>query len=178
MYPISNVYLIPAVEGMIEILAAFRSHDMVTDIFTCGLLELKEVPWLAASPDAVAIIKNPNGNKVLATVEVKTRVSAQCIAAAEQIAECFNNKVIVCGIDHDDIEEVMDKEQAMQIMIQMSTMNLCYAVYLVGQLGTSNTTGCIIYTVVIYASDAKMEQFWSTLVDKFDHVLQQFLLIL
>jgi hypothetical protein len=39
------------------ILTAFWSYNIVTDIFSCGLLESKSVPWLAASPDAIAIIK-------------------------------------------------------------------------------------------------------------------------
>jgi hypothetical protein len=79
---------------------------------------------LAASPDAVAILKDPNGNKVLATVEVKSRVSPQRIAAAERIAQQYDNKLISCGLDSDNVEEVMDKEHAPQIMIQMSTFHM------------------------------------------------------
>jgi len=68
------------------ILLAFCSSDKVTDIFSCGLLESKEISWLVACPDAVAIIKTPNGDKALASVEVNTRVLLTHIAEAERIA--------------------------------------------------------------------------------------------
>jgi hypothetical protein len=73
------------------ILLAFCSSDKVTDIFSCdifscGLLESKEISWLVACPDAVAIIKTPNGDKALASVEVNTRVLLTHIAKAERIA--------------------------------------------------------------------------------------------
>jgi hypothetical protein len=79
------------------VLTAFRSYNFVTEIFSCGLLESKDVPWLAASPDAMAIIKNPNGNKVLATVEVKTGVSTQRIAEAEKSQQSIIIKLLFLG---------------------------------------------------------------------------------
>jgi hypothetical protein len=57
------------------ILLAFCSSDKVT-----------EISWLVACPDAVAIIKTPNGDKALASVEVNTRVLLTHIAEAERIA--------------------------------------------------------------------------------------------
>lgn len=87
------------------ILATFKNHSN-----SRGLLESKHVPWLAVSPDAIAIIKNPHGEKVLATVEVKTRVAPERITEAETSAARWNNKLIVCIIGTDDAEEVMDKD--------------------------------------------------------------------
>jgi hypothetical protein len=41
------------------ILAVFWNHNNGTDFFCRCLLESKHIPWLAASPDAIAIVKKP-----------------------------------------------------------------------------------------------------------------------
>jgi len=125
------------------ILAALRNFNIAADIFQCGLLESKFIPWLAASPDAIAIVRSPEGQKVLATIEVKTRVSPEGVAEAERIAACWSHKMIVCILGTDNIEDITDKEHATQVMIQMATCNLNWAIYIVGQPGTSNTHGRI-----------------------------------
>jgi len=58
---------------------------------------------------------------VLATIEVKTRVSPECIAKAETIA-AWNNKLIVYIISTDDTAAVMDREHLTQVMIQNGYM--------------------------------------------------------
>jgi hypothetical protein len=114
------------------ILAAFKNHSNVTDMFSCGLLESKHVPWLAASPNAIAVVKNPHGGKVLATVDMKTRVAPKSITEAETIAARWNNKL--------------------------------------GQAGTSNTTGRIIYTVFLCASTEILNEFVSSLITMLDNI--------
>jgi hypothetical protein len=59
------------------VLMAFASLPSVTDIFQCGLFESKVYSWLAASPNDIAIIMEPEGNKKVAVVEIKTRVSLE-----------------------------------------------------------------------------------------------------
>lgn len=59
---------------------------------------------------------------MLATIEVKTRVSPECIAKAETIAACWNNKLIVYIISTDDTAAVMDREHLTQVMIQNGYM--------------------------------------------------------
>jgi hypothetical protein len=56
-------------------------------------------------------------------------------------------------------------------MILMSTTNLQYAVYLAATPGTSNTTGQIIYTVIVFTNEAIMADFCSKLMEKFDEHL-------
>ncbi len=68
----------------------------------------------------------------------------------------------------------MVKDHATQIMIQMSNMNLQYAVYLAATPGTFNTTGWIIYTVIVFANEAIMADFRSKLMEKFDEHLRPF----
>jgi hypothetical protein len=125
--------------------AAFHNFNIVTDIFQCGFLESKFIPWLAISPDAIAIVRSPEGQKVLATIELKTRVSPEHVAEAEQIAARWNHKMIVCILGTNNKKDIMVKEHATQVMIQMATCNLNWAVYIVGQPGTSNTHGRILY---------------------------------
>jgi hypothetical protein len=160
------------------ILRAFRECSIVTDIFSCGLFESNKFPWLAASPDAIAVIRNPDGEKVLAAVEVKTRVSPQRIADAEGIAARYAARyatnTIVCIIGVNCMEDVMDKEHATQVLIQMVTLNLHYAMYLVGRPGTSNTNGRIIYKVMVYASTAALDEFIRRATATFEPVLSRF----
>jgi hypothetical protein len=82
---------------------------------------------------------------------VKTRVSQEHVAEGEKIAAHWNHKLIVCISGTDDVEAVMDKEHATQVLIQMATCNMCWAAYIVGQLGTTNTNGRIIYTLLVPA---------------------------
>ncbi len=44
-------------------------NKYMVDIFECRLFEYLDYPWLAASPDAMAILKTSTGN-YMATVEV------------------------------------------------------------------------------------------------------------
>ena len=58
------------------ILSALLQHEYVVNLFECGLLESKEVLWLAASPDAIAQLELPGSDRYdLAVVEIKTKVS-------------------------------------------------------------------------------------------------------
>jgi hypothetical protein len=84
------------------ILDAFLQHPNVKDLFECGLLESKEVPWLAASPDAIAILSLPDDDMdTLAVVEMKKRASHQRIAAAERIHARYNSIWIEAEIGND-----------------------------------------------------------------------------
>jgi hypothetical protein len=67
------------------VLTDFSRNNYVEQVFKCGLLACLNLAWLAASPDGVAVL-NVLAGQVIATVEVKTRVSADQIASAEQIA--------------------------------------------------------------------------------------------
>jgi hypothetical protein len=41
------------------IIVAFSRSTYILDVFECGLFESLEHPWLAASPDAIALLKHP-----------------------------------------------------------------------------------------------------------------------
>jgi hypothetical protein len=71
-------------------------------------------------------------------VEVKTRVFASQIAEEERIAAQWNNNIIICIVGEHDLTAVMVKDPVRQIMIQMASLQLHWAVHLVGQPGTTN----------------------------------------
>jgi hypothetical protein len=156
------------------ILRALRCHQQVSDLWSCGLFESKEYPWLAASPDAIAIVKAPGGRTVVATVEVKTRVSPQRIAQAEEIARQYTDKPIVCVVGENNMSDVMDKDHATQVLIQMITLKVQWALYVVGQPGTASNTGRIIYIVFVYAPTEPLQQFMDEATAAFEPVLSRF----
>jgi hypothetical protein len=56
-------------------------------------------------------------------------------------------------------------------MIQMATLHLNRAVYLVGQPVKPNTQGRLMYTVFVHAPPSIMEEFYSAIIDTFNGVL-------
>jgi len=107
-------------------------------------------------------------------VEVKTRVFASQIAEEERIAAQWNNNIIICIVGEHDLTAVMVKDPVRQIMIQMASLQLHWAVHLVGQPGTTNRQGRLIYTVFVYVPAAVMDDFKSMLIDRFDATLSHF----
>jgi hypothetical protein len=153
------------------VLMAFTSFPSVTDIFQCGLFESKVYPWLAASPDGIAIIMEPESNKKAAVVEIKTRVSLQRILAAEEIHAKYNdNKIIETFIGSPVFEEVVEKDHATQLMMQMSTVGVDWAVYIVAKAGTQGSSGRIIYAVLVHFPPLQFEHFIERIVNKFGHL--------
>ncbi len=160
-------------ESAIIAIAAFSRSNYVLDIFECGLFESLDHPWLAASPDAIAVLKTSSGN-YMATVEVKTRVLLERISIAECIAEKYQHKGFFCTIGDDIWSEVVDKDHSIQIMVQLSILKINYCVYLVGQAGTGGASGRILYTVIGKSTMEYMTNFMSTVRDKFDAALVPF----
>jgi hypothetical protein len=68
----------------------------------------------------------------------------------------------------------MERKHLTQVMIQMATCNLHWGVYIVGQPGTSNTYGWILYTVFLYTSSEVLNEFISSTIMMFDNVLIPF----
>ena len=78
-------------------------------IFEVGLLENKTYPWIAASPDGVAVVGFQEDENVVASIEIKTRVSLEQIQQAEEIAAKYQPKLIVCEIGDKTWKECIEK---------------------------------------------------------------------
>lgn len=123
--------MVPGSKNDPAILCTLTHNRFIDVICERGLFESKSYSWLSASPDAIALIHTSNGDK-LAVVEVKTRVSLELIAKAEEIIEKHNNKVFVCLLDDDGWKEVADKDHQAQVMVQMAVLQFSHCIYVVG----------------------------------------------
>jgi len=157
------------------VLTAFSRNNYVEQVFKCGLLECLNLPWLAASPDGVAVL-NVSAGQVLATVEVKTRVSTDQIASAEQLAAKYveDSGPILCTVGDDVWKEVVDKDHSTQIMVQLSVLKLKYCIYIVGQAGVRGAIGHIIYVVIRKLQSNDLLLFVDKMRDMFEDILNPF----
>jgi hypothetical protein len=162
---------------------AFKSFSCVKVVFDCGLLESKTIPWMAASPDAIAVIDVGDG-PVIATVEVKTRVSSDRIKDVYEIAEKYrkankttghDNKIIFCDISDDTFLECIPRDHATQLMVQVSVVSparMCC--YIVGTAGVRNSKGGIIYVVMANVVKTVYWDFNKSLFNAFNKELKAF----
>ncbi len=48
-----------------------------------GLLESKEYPWMAASPDGIGVVTMNGNNLIVISIEIKTRVAEEIAAEVQ-----------------------------------------------------------------------------------------------
>jgi hypothetical protein len=131
--------------------------------FYCGLLESKNVSWLAASLDAMALIKTSSAIAdhmlQLTVVEIKMHISTERIIEAEQIAVKYRHKLIWCSYQDEIFNECVDKEHSVQMMTVMVTgAGTC--TYIAAKPVSATSQGKIIYVVV---ADVTQEQVRETI---------------
>jgi len=83
------------------VLVAFSNLPFVKKVFSCGLFKSHRFPWLAASPDAIAVLASNDSRLVCSVIEVKTRTTENTIVEAEGIAAKHNGKNILANIEDD-----------------------------------------------------------------------------
>ena len=59
------------------VLQAFSKLSYIRSIFELGFLENKTYPWMAASPDGVAVVGFVPDENIVVSIEIKTRVSTE-----------------------------------------------------------------------------------------------------
>ena len=153
------------------VLKAFSQLNYVREVFEVGLVENSGVPFLAASPDAIATIDSAEDYTDIATVEVKTRVAKEKIAAAQDIARKYNYKRIDCNIGDEVWDECIEKEHSMQVMVQVSVLRVFLSCYIVAQPGTSAGPGRILYVVVGTVTTEYAENFLQCYVARLKDIL-------
>jgi len=92
-----------------SVLQAFSKLSYIRSTFDVGLLENKTYLWMAASPDRVAVVGFEPDENVVASTEIKTRVSIEKIQQAEEIAAKYQPKLIVCEIGDKTWKECIEK---------------------------------------------------------------------
>jgi hypothetical protein len=132
------------------VLLAFSKLPYVLHIYSVGLLENKHYPWLAASPDAIAVLQHPSGRTPVCVVEVKTRNTETTIQAAEALVEKYktNDGVIWAEVEDDAWNELVPKNHSDQVILQMIVSGCITCCYLCSWPGTEHQKGRILYQVV------------------------------
>jgi len=157
------------------ILDAFLQHPNVRNLFECGLLESKKIPWLAASPDAIAVISIPGDEQLkVAVVEIKTKVSHQRIAAAESIYATYNSIWIEATVGDEIWHECIEPEHQSQLLVQLAVTDASYCCYIVGKAGFEGSPGRILYIIGASATDEVIDTFVTTLTHRCDALLNSF----
>jgi len=140
------------------VLMAFSKLPHVLHIWSVGLLENKHYPWLAASPDAIAILQHPDGRTPVCVVEVKTRTTETTIQVAEILAEKYktDDGVIWAEVEDDAWKELVPKDHSDQVILQMIVSGCISCCYLCSRPGTERQKGRILYQVVAKISQELM----------------------
>ncbi len=119
---------------------------------------------------------NVLAGQIIATVEVKTRVSANRIATAEQVAAKYqqDSDPILCTVEDDVWNDVVDNDHSTQILVQLSDLKLKYCIYIFGQPVVRGSMGRIIYTVIGKLQLDNLLQFVDKMQDTFEGILNPF----
>jgi len=159
------------------VLMAFSKLPHVLHIWSVGLLENKHYPWLAASPDAIAILQHPDGRTPVCVVEVKTRTTETTIQVAEVLAEKYktDDGVIWAEVEDDAWKELVPKDHSDQVILQMIVSGCISCCYLCSRPGTERQKGRILYQVVAKISQELMTDKLRKLYTSTKGILEPFL---
>jgi hypothetical protein len=156
------------------VLKALSNLDFVSNVFDVGLIEHINIPWLAASPDAISIIQVSEDSAYIAPVEVKTRVAPDKILEAEMIAQKYNHKIISCGVGDEVWKECVEPEHSTQVMMQMIVLRVSHVLYIVARAGSKEAYGRILYVVLGKWKEEDAREFVGRLKHTADQVLLPF----
>ena len=79
--------MITGTENEEPISQKMETEDFVVAFFEVGLLQFMNIPYLAVSPDGVAIIKLQDGTKEIACMKIKKRVAETTINKVRELVE-------------------------------------------------------------------------------------------
>jgi len=119
------------------VLTAFSTPNYVLQVLSCGLFESKKYPWLAASPDAIAVIRAKEERHYVCVVEIKTRTTESTIAEAELLLMKYNNKTSHTTSTGDDTwNDLVPPDHSNQILLQMLVTGCNHCCYICARPGT------------------------------------------
>lgn len=137
------------------VLAFVGLLSFVHAVYDVGILALRHHPYLACSPDAVALVKSDASMSDLlqahkdvhfdgetfwiAPVEIKTKVAASPV---EGTLPLISTDLVFCSIGDDKSCSIIPREHLMQVIQQATVLNSSFAMYIV-----ASETG-MMYTVV------------------------------
>jgi hypothetical protein len=113
----STTAMVIGAKNEAAVLNLFSKLSYVKGVFKCGLLESKEYPWMAASPDGIGVVKMNGDDLIAASIEIKTRVAEEKAAQAQGIAEKYQHELIQCDIGDDTWTESVKQEHSTQVLL-------------------------------------------------------------
>jgi hypothetical protein len=96
----------------------------------------------------VAVVGFQEDENVVASIEIKTRVSLEQIQQAEEIAAKYHHKLIVCDIRDETWKECIEEVHSTQMLLQLWVLRLQLAFYIFATPGSSNSNRKITYIVM------------------------------
>jgi hypothetical protein len=140
----------------------------IEKVYECGLLESKTNPWLAASPDAIAVFIESDGSLQAATVEVKSRDADATIKTAMKLKSEYG-QFIECVVGDEMWGKCVPRSHSTQMIVQSLITQQKYLLYVASMCGSANRCGQIIYIVKGLARGQLARNYHSAVFDKLFH---------
>ena len=146
------------------VMEALKGEQFVEDLFQIGLVEMITYPYLAASPDGVAVIKR-NGRSEYASVEIKTRVSFDRQTDAIENERKYGH-IAHCEFDDRIFSACVPKEHRTQLLHQASVLQMSVCLYVVATCGNdvNNALGRIVQILIVSVSVQQRDQHINKLI--------------
>jgi hypothetical protein len=75
------------------VLSTMSKYSRIVKLYSCGLFESNIIPWLAASPDAIAVVTNTQGKSIARKNNLKPIL---CNYGDEKWTECIGKEHVDC----------------------------------------------------------------------------------
>ncbi|PXF43106.1 hypothetical protein BWQ96_07140 [Gracilariopsis chorda] len=146
------------------VVASLKLKAFVQAFYSCGMLSMKAKPWLACSPDGIAIIElldlglcseeSETESTQLCSVEIKTNVAQSSLDRALGLATA---DLVTCEVGDQSFRRYIPAEHIGQILHQMLVLAVNYVIYV------SCSESGIMYTVLVHCNNSVLDTCLSAL---------------
>jgi YqaJ-like viral recombinase domain len=151
--------------------SALYKMYFVGDVCEVGMIALKVSPWIACSPDGIALIRVASigfsgcvsDEEALESVEIKTSVSEISSSVTTQNASA---DVITCELGDEAFRKHVPEAHMAQVIQQMVVISILFAIYL-----RATETG-FMFVLVIRASESFIDMWKRALLSVSTPLLQ------
>lgn len=129
-------------EGAIA--SAIAAHPSILGVFEVGMLSRKDNSGIACSCDLLVLFRLPNGDVVIASVEMKSGIADSSV---DRLIDLVSPEVIFCELGDETFSKWVPEHHIGQLLDQMVVVSLKYALYVAaGENG-------LAFILVVHASD-------------------------
>lgn len=130
------------------IFAAIQKQPYVVVIFECGMFASSSLPYLACSPDAIAIVSTGD-EMVIASVEFKSSISS---TSRDRILSMATMELQRCTIGDENFIRLIPEEHIGQLLQQMVVLAVQYLLYV-----AASESG-IAYVVLVQCTGTLLQE--------------------